>query len=214
MRDTNTSDNEWYSQLTSVGIAVGNECGNKRGVVELDQLVGAVDTDDRLVLLQSKFRSLIISVKHKTSISYQCLSVCLITFRTSNVQCKTPSVFLEWIYASWPNTWSLARANVHPRADSVKGGEQLGALATWVSEHKNEQKRRLVWQLSTAFHCHCVHYTLLTRSPNSLPSPFFLPLRRTTPSRSVTTADSNPSTLIKERNEKGTDYVSNLVAIL
>lgn len=54
------------------------------------------------------------------------------------------------VYASMDNkclvefTWSLARANVHPKADSVKGGEQLGAFARWASEHKKQKVSSII----------------------------------------------------------------------
>ena len=41
------------AKITCVGIAIGDKGGDERRMVKLDQLVCAIYTDDRLVLLQS-----------------------------------------------------------------------------------------------------------------------------------------------------------------
>jgi hypothetical protein len=184
---------ERKQRLTSVGIAVGNKCGNKRRVVELDQLVGTINANNWLVLLQSQLGRL---VQPTWDSSWKGNQHSWMGLNNSSRGFK-PHVLsdCQMLHAVlWVITWSLARANVHPRADSVKGGVQLGALA--ISAWCKRQEKT----------CEVSYTDILqpTSTTASFPSigqaallllPFFLPLKRTTPSRSVTTADNKPSTL-------------------
>jgi hypothetical protein len=95
-------------------------------------------------------------------------------------------------------TWSLARANVHPKADSVKGGEQLGALARWVQEHKSRKVS------SPLFNCH--------HKKGFMPTAvFFFYLSEEQHHRGLSPRQTTiHPPLLKKSKESGTDCVSNL----
>lgn len=85
-------------------------------MIELYQLVCAINADNRLVLLQSEFRRLKKGVIVEGGRTYE-------YSQTHDIQLDNPTTI------NWSSTWSLASAKVHPSADSVKGGELFGALA-------------------------------------------------------------------------------------
>lgn len=107
-------------------------------------------------------------------------------------------------------TWSLARANVHPKADSVKGGEQLGALARWVSERKS---RRVSSQLSIVSTKVFTPTASITEVEDVVCSSrrrsFYLSEEQHRRGLSPRQTTIHPP-LLKKRKESGTDCVSNL----